>query len=232
MRRQRSLGRQVLVVVLVVSALLSAACEDNGDDEGTAPIVGTTTTTLFGPAVREWLNSTPDVVARDIGTWGQVRVSSQEISALAESLCIKGFDPQVVIGFLQARRATASWLLVQPLNRLARIASNQCSIPVTDAGLARYGSAVFAYTSSSSLITGTTFPTVPDSVQSVVCGILGSQRGGDIVEAAAHALLSVATRERVQGGIFLGFAAEVAATSCNQWYPLARDVLARVASRS
>jgi hypothetical protein len=229
--KQRIFFKRVLVVVLVVYAFLSVACDDNEEDDETAPTIGTTTTTLFGSAVQEWLNSTPDAISRDINTWGLVRTSRQEVLDLSDTLCVQDFDPQVVIDFLQARRTIPSSLLVRPLNRLALMASNRCSLPVTDAELARYGSDIFAYASLSSSMTGMTFPTVPNTLQSVVCGILGTHIGGDIVEAAAQELLSVATRERIQGGVFLGIAAEVAASSCNQWYPLAQDVLAHVANR-
>jgi hypothetical protein len=64
---------------------------------------------------------------------------------------------------------------------------------------------------------------LPDALTQQVCGTLSEARQG--VERVLDGLLKLATRDRVEGGVFMSLAVEVASDRCRQWFPAAVDAL-------
>jgi hypothetical protein len=66
-------------------------------------------------------------------------------------------------------------------------------------------------------------PAEGSPTQRLVCGTMETFEGS--ISALADEILSVASRERIQGGVVLDLVVSAAILACPAWFPVARDVV-------
>jgi hypothetical protein len=180
------------------------------------------------------LDSTPERIAQDMSRFGFSQVTADEVRSVARNLCSSYFDPTVVTAWLDSKTSPTNIFMVGPANRLLRYSGTQavCAQEPTSTQRAAYERELYSFLAAQSPgFPTTTIPSgltpVANGVTGLVCGVLESQAGDDIVEGAFRGFMRLASRGRWQPGEFLPIAAAVVASGCKIWLEPMIDVVDR-----
>jgi len=226
-------------MIATVGGVSLAACgDDDSDDSG--PVGPTTSApsgipdTTAGPdeidamlaRVESYLDAQPDALATSLSALTSTPVSPDQVRAVATSLCESTFAPDVAIGWIESLSIVSAYLMIGPANRLLRLAGSAeiCSRPPTPDEQVAYEAGVYgAFGTPLNEIPA--LSDVPTDTEDTFCQVLDSSVGTAAVESTLGALLSLASRGRIEPGEFLPFAVEVAGTTCERWLPRLNDAL-------
>ena len=222
-------------VALVAAVIVSmSGCSGDGDDVGEDTVTSTTAGEITEVELEatagdlpELLDSAPQAIAEDVSALGLAPVTADQVGNVARALCDSTFDPDVTTSWLQSLIVT-NLAMVGPANRLLRYSGTPevCARGPTTAEQDFYRAEVYRILEPMPPVPpGAT--QVPRRVEAVVCDLLDARGAQDAVSAARDRLLDLASRGQVDVGEFLPFVVEVAGAGCDQWLPIAIELLDR-----